>query len=362
MQGADRGLRPAHRRIAVEARGLLQERGRLRREIEGLEGARARLEGAVNALTGERNTLTGRVNELTGAVNQLTGQINALTADNNHLTGRVNTLTGRINTLTGDNSRLSAELLDQAEIFRSTHAADADAPPGVGRSLILNAMPASGGDHIADALAGRLNYRLTTLSHGYFPNDMIDFHRIKALRRGGYIAHQHCDAAPVNRHLLALFTDRLIVHVRDPRQALIAWTHHLNRLHEAGSDDLHWVFPPPPESYFTLPPAARLDWQIAHFYPSLTGWLAGWLAVAQEGALAVKFTRHEDFVADQAALLNDIAVFHDIAPADIAPPGERGAYAGEGDDWRCVLSRAQRARLAALTDPALLAAFGWPVE
>jgi len=237
--------------------------------------------------------------------------------------------------------------------------------------ILFNTMPKSGSMYIAETLYTGLGVKPMRISGSYYPDDLIIRPWIEELAHGDRLTQEHLPAHPVNLALIDMHLDRLVIHVRDPRQATLSWLHHVDKLRNQDRDfELAVLHPAPPENYFDGDFAAKLDWQIDHHLPTLIEWTRGWVdADADEGFNArVLFTRYEQFNADEHAFLDTLLKFLDISADRFTHHGrapERGVVnfrSGRSGEWREVFSSEQQRRAASMIPAALAEKFDWPLH
>lgn len=246
----------------------------------------------------------------------------------------------------------------------------AEAAAKLGRKRIpgihLNTLPKSGSMFICDALADGLAIEKTVVSCGYFPDDMILRLTFEQLSDGGFISQSHLPANRLNKVVLQDYVDRIVVHVRDPRQALLSWTHFLTKLERDGRPEVNHTIPPLPSEYFSLSLAEQIGWQIENYLPLCVQWLEGWIDASEDEAFRVKilFTRFEDFVADADSFFMRILDFYGIPESLFVyqkRPKEGADHFRKGrvDEWREVFDADQTARATAIMTERILTQFGW---
>lgn len=247
-----------------------------------------------------------------------------------------------------------------------TEAADEQgAPP----SLLITTMPKSGTYYLSNLLATGLDLSPMIVSNQYFPYDVIYQPKLRRFLRGGRVSQDHFDAGKINVELVARHTERIVVHLRDPRQALLSHVHYLctERFRKNEKETLLFIYPRLPDGFFDLPLDQRIDWGIARWMPLLIEWVEGWLRVAAAGPLAVKFTRFEDLIADEKAFVGEVLDFFAIPrerfrSTEIALTEQLHFRKGEADEWISVFSEAQKLKAAALIPPPMAERFGWTRE
>ena len=76
---------------------------------------------------------------------------------------------------------------------------------------------------------------------------------------------------------------KLVLHLRDPRQAMISWIHHLDRItgNDYKSEHNLSVHPAPDKDYYSFSFEEKVDWQIKNYLPQLNKWTFEWLTYAE---------------------------------------------------------------------------------
>ena len=160
---------------------------------------------------------------------------------------------------------------------------------------------------------------------------------------------------------------RLVVHLRDPRQATPSWAHHIETLTGASAYLRKRIWPLLPEDYDRWTFAEKLDWNIAKHLRLLGPWVEAWVALAEASAdqLSIRFTSYEEFRRDEPGFYAGLLEFYgielaefDANPADLAKQ-EFHFCKGQTDEWREVFTDAQKQAAWRLMPDDLCARFGW---
>jgi hypothetical protein len=188
---------------------------------------------------------------------------------------------------------------------------------------------------------------------------------LDALRRfkwGNVVRQEHVDASPANLEILGKHVDRIVLHVRDPRQAMLSWAHHINRtlklFPDAGSQTVH----PLPKDYMRWDFPKQIDWHIENHMASLVSWLHQWSDCTPP--FKILWTKYEDLLNDERTLFERIRTFYGIPPHrfNLRTPSKTITYhyrSGNPDEWKSVLTEAQRKRCIAIIGHDVLDHFGW---
>lgn len=232
--------------------------------------------------------------------------------------------------------------------------------------MLLITVPKSASESIWNLLAERLGFAQSHVSIGLFPDCCLVPPRVRQLAAGGVIAKEHILPTAHNlRVLQAHGIDRLLVHLRDPRQAMLSWAHFVR-------DDVSrralapiWRKIVPPAGVLETGLGATLDWCLEHYLPRLVEFMTSWLGLATDPRAPVRvrcltfeqFRTAPEHYFEQALAL--YAVDHDRFNTDAKAEVvhlRRGAL----DEWREVLTRRQQRRARQAIPDSLAAMFERP--
>jgi DNA-binding transcriptional LysR family regulator len=80
------------------------------------------------------------------------------------------------------------------------------------------------------------------------PHNGAGLRDARALVGGGYVAQSHLAPSLENLQILQHYRLKTVLHLRDPRQALLSWVHHIARRRRVDLTALHqaeWIMPGP---------------------------------------------------------------------------------------------------------------------
>jgi hypothetical protein len=241
-------------------------------------------------------------------------------------------------------------------------------PAGPARRVLLNTLPKSGSVFLFRTLSEGLGLPRMHLGNTYSLVDQISLAQIARFAAGSFVSQNHLAPSPENLQLLEHFGCSVVLHVRDPRQAMVSWVHHLDRLcHDDDSEILLLFTPRTPRGYFTWDLVRKLDWQIANHLPQSVDWLGRWIAIHDQRRLPVILTTYEELCCDIGALCRRICDFsgirhEDFRLVDIPKTIDNHFRLGDDSEWRRLCSPDQVERASALLPPALADRFGWVRE
>ena len=179
--------------------------------------------------------------------------------------------------------------------------------------------------------------------------------------RGGACYVTHLNATPENvANLKTAGITRAMVHVRDPRQALVSFVHHLMKYQDHLPRSAYGDFR-------ELPFADQIDWVLENgeYYYDTIEWLERWLDAATE--IDVHFSTFEQFREHPDRVIDECLTFYGGDPRwfqrDEVFVQQQGVdyhfRLGETAEWRRVMTTRQIERVEAGLSPRLRARFSW---
>ncbi len=234
-------------------------------------------------------------------------------------------------------------------------------------TLLLVTMPKSASETIWNRVAAGLDLPQTHLSLGLFPHCCLLASRMRQARQGGLTSKEHI--LPTAHNLALLWEhgiDRLVVHLRDPRQAVLSWAHFVQEDVAQRRMGAIWRSTVPPRAVLDRGFEAVLDWCIDTVLPRFVDFARAWGECAGQGGNLprIRILTYERFLADPGDYMEVLLGHFDI-PAETFDAQAAAAAAsvhlrqGRVDEWRTVFTRAQRARVNRLVTAELCRRFGW---
>ena len=232
-------------------------------------------------------------------------------------------------------------------------------------SILISSLPKSASESIWNKLAQGLDYAQCYFSIGLFPDCTAVPGRVSEAGRGGVIVKEHL--APTAHNLRALEQanwDRVVVHLRDPRQATLSWLHFAR-------DDINqrlmaplWRKIVPPASVLQGSLADQIDWGIDHYMPLLLKFAQDWLVVEEMSAQApsILFLDFELFRRHPKAYFDQVLEFCGIDRSRFTYEAEAEVVhlrRGLIEEWRQVFTAQQSQRAWALIPGDLAERFAW---
>jgi hypothetical protein len=270
--------------------------------------------------------------------------------------------------------RVTGYLMDQAAAI-AFPGREQPLPP-----VLLIALPKSGSVYLQRALRRTLRvpvHHIASAGMGGATFRELDLRRFAA---GNVVAREHLQPRPFSLRVLARHGIRKIVlHLRDPRAAMVSWTRHLDRVmtHRGFRSAELWCELALPDAYAGWTFEQRLRWQVENKLPDFVRWIEDWLALAAAGReVEVLVTDYAELERDARRLITRILEFNGIAydPEWISLPSTeygknniysilRGGPAPAGAPsapWRGAMPQDVLAIANTLLPADLAERFGWP--
>jgi hypothetical protein len=215
--------------------------------------------------------------------------------------------------------------------------------------ILLIAMQKSASEYIRDTLLRALDIPLIYATVGTVPRDRFVPSALRQLALGGALCRTHADAGDVSA-IIGAGIDRIVVHVRDPRQVTISWTHMMRRLAPVEFNYSAPMYDPPvPERFPEWPFEQQLAWSFSQYFPEQVNWLDGWVSAIEAGcSLNILLSSYDEFHRDQQRYfqrLLDHLEISDRRSSELRPqtPADtRNFRAGDPAEWKQILSPEMR--------------------
>lgn len=242
------------------------------------------------------------------------------------------------------------------------------ADPKPDTAVFMNSLPQSIEYYITLGLMRY--YRLTGFiaSDKTFPMDTIRVPSIERLAKfpQSYINNAYVPPTQKNIDLLTANLGKMILHVRDPRDALVSWVAY-TELQWTHPGTLALINPVPPKEYARWTYEQKVDWQIDHYYTYAMSWLNQWAAFLDANPhLQVLVTKFEDMAVDPLQTFREVIAFYGTDPSlitekDILPLTREQFRATVADigQWKVKLTAAQQKRVTDMLNEKTASFFNW---
>jgi hypothetical protein len=249
--------------------------------------------------------------------------------------------------------------------------------PGRGARLppvLLIALPKSGSTYMQHALSRTLRVQVRHFSAAGICGSSFRLADLCRFAEGNVISREHLQPREISPKLLGAYgIGKAVLHVRDPRDAIVSWTRHMDRSLEARG--LRFVElsceMAVPDAYPAWGFDRRLEWQVHNKLPDFIRWIERWLALT-ESSSAVEFmiTDYAELTKDAPDLVKRILDFYaiDHKPEWISMPpvayGKNNIFSDlerrQPTDWMIQMPREVLAAANASMPVALARRLGWP--
>jgi hypothetical protein len=248
---------------------------------------------------------------------------------------------------------------------RTRNARERGIPP-----VFYPRLPKSAAGSIGKELVKILGIYGIQTSTGSFPDysDYLIPAWAEKFSAGGLFTGVHTTANSHNISLInKLGINRVLVNVRDPRQALLSLVHHFDRYFlDKNSPWNDYVYPYLTDSFEDYSLEKKIDWCIENYLPKIITWIEDWIEFAgsNERDTKILFTQYEDFVADKVTFFKRIFDFLDIDDKEFVDNTDSSGIKthfrlGLTDEWRSVFTKKQAELTWDLIPVESKKLFGW---
>lgn len=226
------------------------------------------------------------------------------------------------------------------------------------QGALIVTLPKSGSIFLARSLAASCGLPVVRVSPGYFPRDFLDDSILSTLSG---IGQAHIPPDSINLDILAHYEVPWLLHVRDPRGALLSWVHHVERM--TSKEEWGALLKSRPaiyRDYAALSFDERRAWQISNFYPSMLSWLMQWADIV-DSRPELRVTYYRDLVTNDAAFVEAAADTLGLTTCALRLPDrtyEASHFrSGSAEEWRSAFTEEEQNRLR--LPQRLCDVFGW---
>lgn len=157
----------------------------------------------------------------------------------------------------------------------------------------------------------------------------------------GYIFGSHMQASYHNMRVLEeCGIDKISVLLRDPRDALVSWVHHVRNLGYSARNYISKIYHIP-RNYYDWSVAKQFDFQIRTFLPVVVNWVEGWLDYysSEDKRINVQFVLYDELKRDPVNFIRRITGhqgFLNIDTTKVVVPevGKMHFRKGEHGQWK----------------------------
>lgn len=253
-------------------------------------------------------------------------------------------------------------------------------------TLFLCVLPKSGTTYIKSSLCNGLNmppHPLSVYSQGFGVHSTGFLEYTVTLAIWEYYSKSqpevnvaHLIPNNWNKLLISCITDKLVVNVKDPRQGLLSWIHHIMRARinlNIAPVELFRQYTLAEAGYFDMSYKEQIDYQIENengYMSYAIKWIDGWLDAQKSPEFypEILFTKFEDLATNPKTFFEQILDFYEIEKSRFIfpePPQfkeETRFRKGKTDEWREAFTSEQKEKATKMIPQRLLDKFGWPTE
>lgn len=233
--------------------------------------------------------------------------------------------------------------------------------------IFIVTIPKSGSLFISDTLTKLLRIPSMRISLDLFPEDQVIPAMASQLGLGGASTWGHIDPSPNN--LAALRNaglNKLILHLRDPRQTVVSFVHHIDD--NLVGDNLFYrrrLIPPVPADFSDLSFLEKVDWYIQARFNSIIRWVMEWVDVAdKDPSFEILLTTFEGFQNNEKNYFEKVLRHFGLevtVDEKLLPKKEDDFHfrSGKVDEWREVCSEEQKKMMWNLMPRDICNRFNW---
>ena len=241
--------------------------------------------------------------------------------------------------------------------------------------LFFNALGKAASSFLCSAFVQGLRIpQVDQVAGGAYPLFLLTQRLVQRAATENCFANHHLPAHPVNLYLLDHFYRKMIVHIRDPRQATLShlrnmWRH--QRDGDAWLDEVQFVWDGGiPGGFFERSESEQLDLMIDVKLHESVEWIQGWLDADEDPSFRpqILWSTYEEFVQDKTGFMMRYLEFYNIPherfdyPIEGEPPRDEFLYepCETADEWLSAFTDEQKARANEQVPQAMCDRFNWP--
>jgi len=215
-------------------------------------------------------------------------------------------------------------------------------------------MPKSGSVYLVNTLTNILkNWNFTYLGNEYALIDQINLNKARTFfNSDAVLSSNHLAPSSENINILRHFGATPVIHLRDPRSALLSWVHHLDRVtkEDENSELCLYTRIRVPPGYFKTSLSEKIDFHIEQYLPDLVSWTKKWLEIHDSSEISSLITYWHELKYHEKHTLRRILHFnginYDENDLNLSSPEksiEMSHYRkGEDSEWIDVFTKSQQ--------------------
>ena len=181
-----------------------------------------------------------------------------------------------------------------------------------------------------------------------------------------HLIQEHVGFSLVNVRLIETYIGKMVLHIRDPREAVLSWSHHVENNLRNDLLALYNVDVDYSSVYTKSTLEEKILYDFEHLFPLYVDWLRSWLSFYDDPSrkLPILLTTNSELRDNPAKLLSDIASFLGLGQIDLgllepAKQGQLHFRAGKRDEFAGILPSDVAKNCELLMDGQWFERFGW---
>ena len=174
--------------------------------------------------------------------------------------------------------------------------------------ILFNTLPKSGTVFINAFLSSLLESKTILAPINQFPNSTIHWKTIENLQNMNSFVHGHFPASTENIEVMKNNFSKVILHLRDPRQAVYSWYRFIDSNFENTGPYLYNI----PDNYCNFTEDEKLHFFFKDELNTFVKWIEQWLLIKQEKNDQFLFTTYEKFLDNKKAYYSEILDFLNV--------------------------------------------------
>ncbi|MGI0016091.1 MAG: sulfotransferase domain-containing protein, partial [Nitrososphaera sp.] len=225
-------------------------------------------------------------------------------------------------------------------------------------SIFLVTLPKSATVFVGHSIAQTLEYDITsTLVTPTFPKNIIWGPMLLDFLRGGMVSASHLQPDDTNLTLLKRTgVKQIVLHIRDPRAALLSWAHFVIKAMRKQKKPCH-------PSFASFDALNNLDVFVNDSFPFFVKWIDQWMSAERESPdLIILWMSHEQLVANPQIYFDKIFSFYGLNPKELKLVEKTESThfrSGDNSEWRRVFSSDLIKKMNDQISERLWSKFGW---
>ena len=229
--------------------------------------------------------------------------------------------------------------------------------------IFLIAMSKSASSFLSDSLPKGLNINyLPNVTGGAEPNFLLNQSMIEIVYKKNLFADTHAICNDINKLIIKKYFKKIIVHVRDPRQACLSYLHNIlrNQKNDKILNDLLFL----PNDFFDKNFNDQLDFIIDNRMQFNVKWIQSWINFSNSENVSVHFSTYEELVNNEENFYNQILFFYNIDKKNFKRviKKNKNKYLfrkGKTDEWKTVFNSNQIKKVNELMPDDFFSRFNW---